>query len=197
MRHWMIFFVFIAVASAVYVTSRLYPPDRIIIAAGPAQGAYVAVAERYAEVLARDNIQLEIIETEGSVENSGLLTDGDVDAAFLQGGIPVSGSDVEAVGAIFYEPMVFLVRVDADIPKNPADWHGLRINSGAKGSGTEAAFRDLEKVVGLTHDDNMHFEIPYSKAVAALLAGELDIAPFVAPLDAPYLKAAYTNGAYD
>ena len=191
MRLWILFGGAVALAVLVGVLARLHPPGSLLLAAGPAGGAYETVAQDYAEILARDDIQLDILDTAGSVENAGLLNAGEVDAAFLQGGIRVDANRAEAVGAVFFEPLIFLVNEGADIPRNPALWSGLRINSGAPGSGTAAAFRDFEQAVGLSEADNAHFSIAYVDAAAALLAGALDIAVFVAPIEAPYLKAAY------
>ncbi|WP_170426922.1 TAXI family TRAP transporter solute-binding subunit [Ruegeria arenilitoris] len=191
MRLWILFGGAVALAVVVGVLARLHPPGSLLLAAGPVGGAYETVAQDYAAILARDDLQLDIVDTAGSVENAELLNTGQVDAAFLQGGIRVDPGKAEAVGAVFFEPIIFLVNADADIPRNPALWTGLRINSGAPGSGTAAAFRDFEKAVGLSEAQNTHASIPYADAAAALLAGELDIAVFVAPIEAPYLKAAY------
>lgn len=191
MRTWLILSACIVIAALYLILTRLHPPGGLTIAAGPAGGAYAGIAERYAQILAQDGIDLKIIETEGSVENAALLEQGQVDASFLQGGIALADGTAEAIGSVFFEPMVFLARGDTAVPSNPALWRGLRINSGQLGSGTEAAFRDFEQAIGVSRDDNIHLEIPYDKAVAALLAGELDIAVFVAPIDAPYLAEAY------
>lgn len=191
MRLWVIFGSAVALAVLVGVLARLHPPGSLKLAAGPDGGAYAAVAQDYAAILARDNVQLEILDTAGSVENAELMNAGEVDAAFLQGGIRVDPNKAEAIGAVFFEPVIFLVNEGADIPRNPALWSGLRINSGEPGSGTAAAFRDFEKAVGLSEADNRHLSIPYADAAAALLAGDLDIAVYVAPIEAPYLKAAY------
>ncbi len=191
MRLWIVLCAITAVAILATIIVRLHPPGSLTLAAGPDGGAYVQVARDYGAILSRDDIRLDIVETAGSVENAELLTQGAVNAAFLQGGIKVDPSKVEAVGAVFFEPIIFLARDDATIPRNPAQWKGLRINSGAAGSGTAAAFRDFEIAVGLTESDNAHLSIPYADAAAALLDGQLDIAVFVAPIEAPYLKAAY------
>lgn len=195
MRLWVVLGGAVAVAILVGVLVRLHPPGSLSIATGPAGGAYVAVAQDYATILRRDDIRLQILETAGSVENASLIEQGRVDAAFLQGGIKVDPEKVEAVGAVFFEPLIFLVRDDAVIPRNPALWQGLRINSGAPGSGTAAAFRDFERAVGLEETSNTHLSIPYADAATALLDGQLDIAVYVAPIEAPYLKAAYEEQA--
>ena len=62
------------------------PPDRITIATGGPNGAYYAYAQRYREILARDNVTLDVLETDGSLENIALLEspDSGVDAAFVR-----------------------------------------------------------------------------------------------------------------
>lgn len=191
MRAWLLICFAVVVAIVWAIFAHLHPPDRIVMAAGPENGAYAQIAGKYQEVLARDGIHLEIAYTAGSAENARLMAEGKVDAALLQGGIAVPSDTVEAVGTIFYEPMVFLIRRDAPIQRNPANWSGLRIASGMPGSGTEAAFRDFEAAVGLRHDANTHVQMPYSEAAGAVLRNEIDIAIFVAPVDAPYLIEAY------
>lgn len=170
---------------------RLHPPGQLVLAAGPSGGAYSHIAEQYRAKLAEDGIELTIVETAGSVENAQLIATGQVDAALLQGGVKVDNLEVEAIGAIFYEPLVLLVRRDTLVPGNPALWNGLRINSGNDGSGTAAAFRDFEEAVGLPSNANTHLAMNYENAVSALAQSGLDIAVFVAPIDAPYLKLAY------
>ncbi len=197
MRIWFVIFAAAVVAAISFIVSLLWPPDHIRIAAGPAGGGYVGISSEYQRILLRDGIRLEIVETEGSVENARLIASGDVQTAILQGGIAVDTDAVEAVGTIFYEPLVFVTHSAATIPRNPAKWKGLVINSGAVGSGTLAAFRDFEHAVGLNHADNTHLQLPYDAALEKLLSRELDIATFVAPLNAPYLLDVYASPELD
>lgn len=173
----------------------LHPPRQLVMAAGPSGGAYAEIAGQYQAELARDNIQLRIIETAGSVENAHLLDTGQVDVALIQGGVALSDPTLEAIGSVFFEPMMFLTHRDGVVPTNPALWKGLRINSGTAGSGIHAAFIDLERAVGLAEGDNIHLDLRYDVALAALARGDLDIAVFVAPIDAPYLVEAFRNPA--
>jgi hypothetical protein len=169
----------------------LHPPQRLTLAAGPENGGYAMIAERYRTVLARDGITVDVRYTAGSLENSRLLSEGAVDAAILQGGIVVQDPTVETIGAIFYEPMSFLARRDRDVPQNPALWQNMRISSGIEGSGTAVAFRDFQAAVDLATEVNTHLSLGYEAALAGLADGSVDIAVFVAPVDAPYLAANY------
>ncbi len=191
MRNWSLFALLVVVSGIVIVLVQLLPPKQMSMAAGPENGAYRQVAERYREILARDGIKLKIVETAGSVDNAKLLESGQVDAAILQGGIQVSDPEIEAIGAIFFEPLLFLVHTDANIPGNPALWSELRISSGQAGSGASAAFDDFQAAVGLPAEANTHLSLSYGEVVDELAKGNLDIAVFVAPIDAPYLVEAY------
>jgi len=195
MRIWLLLAFSAAFLVVVLIIRGLQPPDNMIMASGPAGGAYARIAAQYREILARDGIDLTLVETSGSVENAELISTQQVDAAILQGGIRVADPEVETIGGLFFEPMIFLVRKDSAIPRNPALWHRLRINSGPPGSGTAAAFADFETAVGLQHGVNQHLGLKYNQAVNALAEGQIDIAVFVAPVNAPYLADAYTNPA--
>jgi TRAP-type uncharacterized transport system substrate-binding protein len=193
MRFWFLGAFVVTLFAMAMILFRLHPPGTMTLAAGPSGGAYNQIAESYREVLARDGIDLEIIETAGSAENAQLIANGQVDAAILQGGIAVPDPNVEAIGAIFFEPMVLLTGLYNNIPGNPALWKDLRINIGAPGSGTAATFHDFEAAIDLSPDANSIVGMNYDQAVKAVLDGSVDIAVFVAPIDAPYLTEAFAH----
>lgn len=191
MRNWAILATLALIGSVAVIIAQLHPPQILSIAAGPAQGGYYQIAKRYQEILERDGLVLNIVETAGSLENIELLERREVDAAIVQGGITTDDEQIEAIASIFYEPLIPLVHKDHSIPGNPSEWRDLRINSGAEGSGTYAAFRDLQRSVRLAGNANEVSHHGYEEAVRQLIEGELDIALFVAPIDAPYLEDAF------
>lgn len=184
----------VAALGLIYVLfAWLQPPKRMTIAAGSADGAYYRIAAQYRDILARDGIAVDVLETAGSADNAALLAAGDVDAALIQGGVAVDGAHAEAIAKVFFEPMMFIVGAGANVPTNPAAWSGLHINVGAQGSGTRLAWQDFERAVGLDPGRNTVTDLGYTEAVAALADGALDLALFVAPIEAPYLVTAYAN----
>jgi TRAP-type uncharacterized transport system substrate-binding protein len=64
------------------------PPRTVVLATGVAQGAYDSFGKRYAELLARHGITVQLRNTQGSAENLALLQQpgSGVDIAFVQGG---------------------------------------------------------------------------------------------------------------
>lgn len=187
--------VLLAVLALWWLGRDLLPPRSVQFAAGGSGSGYWAIAEQYKAVLARDGIEVEIVETSGSVENASLLAENGAQVALIQGGVQVPGN-VETLGAVFFEPMFFIASRDAVIPRNPGLWRGLKIAEGGPGSGTVAAFNAFQTSVGLAKEMNEHFPLGGNDAVEALVSGSVDIAVFVAPLNAPYLEPLYADPEY-
>ncbi len=193
---------FLAIALILYglvLGLRLIPPKQLSIAAGTKGSAYYQIAQQYQAILAEDNIHLEIIETAGSQENNTLLNAAErqVDIALIQGGIKASKPELNALAAVFPEPLLAFARVDAQLKGNPFYWSGKRVALGAKGSGTRLV---VEQLAQLTNAPALASNEPETylggkAASEALRAGQLDLAFFVAPLSAPYLQSLYSDPA--
>lgn len=129
----------IAVASVVAIPWLIGPscPDKIVIATGSESGAYYAFAQQYKEELAQNGIELEIINTAGSVENRQLLRDSKVDIAFIQGGIDhVDGDEtLSSLASLYLEPMWVFHRRGLSI-EDLSDLKYCKIAIGSEGSGT-------------------------------------------------------------
>ncbi|MBF0251525.1 MAG: ABC transporter substrate-binding protein, partial [Alphaproteobacteria bacterium] len=93
------------------------PPTRITLAAGSKSGAYYAFAKRYHQILAREGIELAILETAGSVENIRLLNQAQADVAFVQGGTGDAAAtpDLVSLGSLYFEPLWLFVQDDSGI----------------------------------------------------------------------------------
>jgi TRAP-type uncharacterized transport system substrate-binding protein len=188
----------VGLAVAVWLLD-LAPPKHLTFAAGRPGSAYYALAERYQRILARDGIDLEIVETAGSVENAAALSrpDDPVDAGFLQGGVdPPPEAGIEALAATFLEPLwIFRGNPLAD-PSNPTSWPGLRVAAGEPGSGTRFAVDAVIDGLGLQGAGFDLRPVGGTDAAAALAAGDVDVALFVAPVDAPYLQPLLARGEF-
>ncbi|TVQ55839.1 MAG: hypothetical protein EA355_08865 [Rhodobacteraceae bacterium] len=176
--------------AAIFLALDLAPPSRVVFAAGAPGSAYHAIAERYRAILAEDGIETVILETAGSVENAATFSrpDTPADVALLQGGVfpPEDAPPVEALAAVFIEPALVFHRGALPDDAGPTDWSGLRVAAGPEGSGTRAAFLGFHHVLGARPPDAL---VPLGghMAAEALLAGDVEVAAFVAPLDAGYL----------
>ena len=72
------------------------PPKRIVITTGGEAGAYYQFAQRYAAILARDGITLEVKSSAGSLENLDRLKADQAQVGFVQGGVMPPKEDPDA-----------------------------------------------------------------------------------------------------
>jgi len=166
---------------------NLYPPTALSIAAGEPGSAYYASALRYREVLARDNIELTIIESAGSVANARSIgADGGADIALVQGGVSLP-EDTVGLAAVRLEPLWIFASAPAD--RDPHAWAGQRISAGGTGSGTRQIADALERITGARAlAEGNTLPLGGMDAAKALQQGDLDIGLFVAPAEATYVQ---------
>lgn len=150
------------------------PPDRVVMATGSAEGAYHAFAQRYAEIFAREGIELVLRNSAGSVENIALLRGGQVDLALVQGGVDESAEDngLKSLGSVYYEPLWLFHRRDLDIDRI-SELKQRRIAVGQAGSGTRALVARLLRDNGVG-DVAQWVDLGGQAAVDALIAGQID-----------------------
>ena len=192
-------FVLLAVAllAIAYWVLDPSPPRRVVLATGPAQGAYAEFGKRYAELLAQHGIRVELRTTEGSAENLKLLRDAGsgVDLAFVQGGADRAGprraeeeddADLVSLGSLFYEPVWVFYRDDAArrlLGERPFDSlaqvSGWRINIGPHGSGIAVLSERMLEANKLVPAELGLARLPLTPGVVGLLEGELDAMVFV------------------
>ncbi len=179
---------------ALTILLDLFPKRDLAMAAGGPGSAYREIAEQYREALAVDGITLTLLDTAGSVDNVARLASGEADVALVQGGIPAPGSaDMSALATVFLEPLLVFHREGLASGDDPAEWSGLRVAAGAQGSGTRYTVDTVLETLGLAGDAETLFPLGGKAAADALLAGEIDVAVFVAPIDAGYLQPLYAE----
>jgi hypothetical protein len=166
------------------------PPKHLVMATGSPDGAYYRFGLQYREILARHGIELELLNTSGSVENLELLMDlnSKVDVALLQGGIGTKddASGLTALASLFYEPL-WIFRHEP-VSLTVADFTGRRVAIGEPGSGTLSAMRLLIENNALPTTAFEALELGGEEAADALLNGHADIAGFSASEQAPYIR---------
>ncbi len=164
------------------------PPDSIRIATGNPQNAYYRFAKEYQQALAAQGVRLEVISTAGSVENLQRLETGDVDIAFVQGGIEANpDSGLEALGSLYFEPLWLFHRNDIDIQRL-TDLKQKRLAVGAGGSGTQSVVRQLLLDNGINSSNSELLPLADEEAVDALNNGEIDAVFFVTSPRSPLVN---------
>ena len=167
----------------------LKPPVQrtIVITTGADNGIYRGFADRYAPLLKRDGITLDIRGSTGSIENYQRLKDPDseYEVGFIQSGTtsPKETDDLQTIAAVSYEPIWVFYRGDT-IVNRLAQLRGKRIATGVPGSGLLNVAQVLLSYSGVTGDNTTLLEMDATKAYQALENGTLDAAFFIGRPDA-------------
>ena len=159
---------------------RPAPPDSIIITSGSEGSIDRTTAERYRTILVRNGIKLEILPSQGSLENLKRLADPkfNVDVGFVQGGLSnlVDASSLVSLGSVFYEAVVIFYRAAAPIDRL-SELKGRRVAIGPEGSGTRFLALALLKANGIEPKRPTRLlELGGQDAAQALLKHEIDAA---------------------
>lgn len=165
------------------------PPSTITISSGPDGSAFRSVAEKYRKILARNGIKLEILASDGSLENLNRLTDTNsrVDVGFVQGGV-AAGNDINNVaslGSVFYEPLTIVYHSRKPLQRL-SEFKGKRIAIGPEGSGTRFLALALLKANEIEPGGSTTlFDLAGEEATQALLKHEIDAAFLMGDSAAP------------
>ena len=133
------------------------PPKKITITTGDESGAYFQFANRYAAILAKNGVTLEVKSSAGSLENLARLQKDEAQIGFVQGGVVEAKDDPDgendsgllSLGSVFYEPVWVFYRGEKIIDRL-TDLRGKRIAIGQEGSG----LRQLAQQLGLVLTGN-------------------------------------------
>jgi TRAP-type uncharacterized transport system substrate-binding protein len=140
------------IAFSIFWFIHTAPPHTITITSGAPGSSFQTNAERYRVSLAKKDIILKILPSQGSLENLQRLDDPKfhVDIGFVQGGItnnPASNTLV-SLGSITYEPLLVFYRSSEPV-KLLSGFSGKRVAIGAVGSGTRALALQLLALNGI------------------------------------------------
>ncbi len=166
------------------------PPRTIMLATGAPGGAYDAFGRQLAARLEREGLTVMLRETQGSVENLGLLADQEsgVSMALVQSGIAAeeAGTDLRSLGALFHEPLWIFTRRNSGLA-SLRDLRGQRVAIGPEGSGSRPLAQQVMQLTGVADAvqiDGRGGEAAYD----ALRAGDVDVAMFVASPQSPFIR---------
>ena len=170
---------------------------QLVLASGSNTGEYYAFSQAFAEVVSQNhpNIQIEVIETNGSAENMTLLSQDDAQLALVQSDTPVK-RPVRAVARLFPEMFHLMARKDANI-QTIADLRNKRVALMPEGSGSYSLFWPLSEHYGLQAEDFSPRPLPPQAAHQALLAGDVDALFRVITLGNPAVKAVLQNNSIE
>lgn len=168
--------------AAIWLAVRLIqpaPPSTMTMSAGPKGSTFWNAAQKYKTILARNNITLDVLESEGSAQNLARLSDpaSHVDVAFVQDGLATNKvpQGLVSLGSVAYVPLA--VFYHGPPVTRLSQFEGERLAIGAEGSGTRELALALLKANGIEPGGKTQL-LPMSgdDAAHALVAGKIDVA---------------------
>lgn len=165
------------------------PPRRITIATGAEDGAYYLFGQRYRDILARQQVTLEVRRTAGSGENIALLHAAEVDVAFVQSGVrdTTAPTPLVALASVYLEPLWLFYHRALEVKRLP-DLRGKRLAIGPEGSGTHAMALQLLRDNAMLPPAVELLPLGGPQAVEALRRGAADAILVVASPQAPVVR---------
>jgi len=170
------------------------PPRNIVITTGGESGAYYQFAQRYAAILAKNGVTLEVKASAGSLENLARLKSNEAQVGFVQGGVVPPKDDPDAaddsgllsLGSMFYEPVWVFYRGDKVLTRL-TELHGKRIAIGQEGSGVRQLAQQLLEANEIPAGKHL---VPLAGLQAAeeLQQGRIDAAFIIAAEKAPVVQ---------
>ncbi|HKQ25374.1 MAG TPA: TAXI family TRAP transporter solute-binding subunit [Burkholderiales bacterium] len=158
---------------------RPAPPDTIVISAGARGGSNFATAEKYRKLIEAHGVKVQILESNGSLENLQRLSDPafKVDVAFVQGGLTdgVNIAGLMSLGSMFPQPVMVYYR-QVEPVERLSQLTGKRLAIGPEGSGTRALVMKLLKANAMDGEPTVLLELAGEEAADALIAGSVDAA---------------------
>jgi hypothetical protein len=192
-------FVFSLAAIAIAVLYVIYswvdplPPRDLAIAAGSATSGYNTIARRYARILARHHVRLDVRNSAGAVEDLELLREpaSGVQAALTTSGItePKDADILYSLGGIFDAP-VFIFYRNAEAITRFAQFRGKRLSVGMPGTALRSLMLQVLKATDALDISTRLVDLDDAGGVDALTAGEIDVAAFPSELDGILLQRA-------
>jgi TRAP-type uncharacterized transport system substrate-binding protein len=180
----------VVLLSAIFAALRPFPGRHLAIATGPPGDTYARIGQSYREILARNGVQLQLVPTNGAVDNVRLLTDphSGIDVGFVQAGLEQTlPRDLVSLGTLFYEPVWLFCRcpnLSVSLREGPS----LRISIGPVGSADRVVALKLLALNGISPQQLQLFAYPPEDAARSLLAGELDAVALSTGWDSPVVQ---------
>lgn len=165
-------------------------PRTITLAAGTRSGVYFSIAQRYRDLLQEHGIELQLLETNGAVDNLQRLNNHDATLAIIQGGTGKRDEHIElsSLASLYLEPVWIFHRTDSGVLDQLDDLRGGRIAIGPVGSGTHTIASEWLSENG--------FEVSPDQTAKQTLADGTVLLPMMGDAAADALEAHEIDAAF-
>jgi len=173
-----------------------FSQGKIVVTAGATDGVYYNFAERYAQILKRDGITLDIRPSSGSVENFERLRDdnSEFEVGFVQSGTgtPEQAPGIQTIAAISYQPIWVFYQAKTNYDRL-SQLMGKRISLGVPGSSLRIVADNLLGANGVTRKNSTFAELNSNDAFTELREKRIDAAFFIGRADNELIHAMLSS----
>lgn len=188
--------ILIFIIASFYITAQFIQPSpkkEITIATGSKSGQYYQTALRYKELLEKEKVTVNIINTSGSIENLELVSTNKADIAFVQNGSVKNTTNIEALTSVYNEPLWIFYKKNLDDIEYIKDLNGKKISIGEQKSGTEDLSLEVLNTNGIHSENSQLFNYNSQEAKQQLINREIDAMFLVTSANASIIKELLQN----
>ena len=179
----------------------------ITLATGSEKGVYYPLGQGIAEVAKKSDIKINVLSSQGSVENLYWLSKGNVQLCIAQsdtvynaynglGQFTEKITNIRAIASLYTEAVHMLIRNPLSIRKIE-DFKGKRISIGPEGSGTESNTIAILEAAGITLNEIQILHLSPEDSIKAVTEGKVDIVFLTSGYPSEAVKLMMQNkGAY-
>ena len=194
MQKKLVFFIFVLLQ-----TQTTFPQNVLRLATAGRGGGYFETGQYLEKVIEESNPDLEIdlVSTNGSVENAEKIEAGSVDLALMQSDIAYyfhngertfkfPSDRLKCIASLYTEPIHIIVKKSSFI-NNISDLRGKTVSVGAQQSGTEFNTSSILGAYGLDYNDITEVNYPVKEALDSLFYGNIDAVFLTSGVPSPVL----------
>jgi uncharacterized protein len=190
--------ILLLVIASFYFTSKFIEPSskkEITIATGSIDGEYYKTALLYKDILEKQKVKVNIITSNGSIENIQLLKDKKVDIAFVQNGIDElkNQHSLKAIASVNYEPLWIFYKNENYTMDYIIQLISKKISVGKEGSGTKDLALKILNDNGIDDQNSQILSHSTQEAKELLLKGEIDAMFVVTSANSKIVKELLDN----
>ncbi|MCK5110302.1 MAG: TAXI family TRAP transporter solute-binding subunit [Arcobacteraceae bacterium] len=181
-----------------YLSSTFIEPPikkEITIATGGKNGNYYKTALLYKELLEKENVKVNILQTAGSVENIELIKSKKADFAFVQSGI-INSKDknkIFSLVSLYYEPLWIFYKNEGFDIDYIIQLIGKKISIGSTGSGTQHLSNIILNINQLNNTNSTILNYSTNEGKEKLIKGDIDALFIVSSAKSDNVKELLAN----
>lgn len=177
--------------------------DTLILATGSEKGVYYALGQGITEVAEKSNIKINVLSSQGSVENLYWLSNGKVQLCIAQSDTVYNAynglsqftekiTNIRAIASLYTEAVHILIRNPLYIRKIE-NFKGKRISIGPEGSGTESNALAILEAAGITTNEIQLLHLSFEDSIRAINESKVDIVFFTSGYPSDAVKIIMQN----